>query len=107
MKNHLQIFPIEEKVYAAINPNTVQMIVDGINAAVSSAKKATPLGSDKTPAPMIDFAKLKIDVETDASPPIFAFSATSTSLALAVVVWRGVWCLVKDRYPPILFTDGA
>ena len=41
----------------------------GSRAPGWSEKKATPDGSDKTPAPRMDFAKLKVDVAIDASPP--------------------------------------
>jgi len=60
--------PIELKVYAATSPKTLQMMLDGIKAAFSSEKNATPLGSESTPAPMILFAKLNIDVAIVASP---------------------------------------
>lgn len=56
-------FPIELKLYAAIKPKTAQIMAEGTRAAGWSEKKATPLGKDKTPAPIILFAKLKVEEE--------------------------------------------
>ena len=41
----------------------------GIREAGESEKKATPDGSDNTPAPMILFAKLKMEEDVVALPP--------------------------------------
>jgi hypothetical protein len=57
----LHTFPIELKEYAATNPNTAQIMPEGIRADGSSAKNATPLGNERTPAPIILFARLNVE----------------------------------------------
>jgi hypothetical protein len=57
----LQTFPIALKVYAATKPKIAHIILDGINADFSSAKNATPLGKESTPAPLSAEVKDKND----------------------------------------------
>ena len=52
----------------------------GITAVGSSEKKATPLGRLKTPAPTILLARLNVDVDIKALPPLLGAFAVITIL---------------------------
>ena len=73
---------------------TAHMMEAGMVAAGESAKKAMPLGSDKTPAPTIDLARLNVELATVASPPFLALTAAAvmlTCLALEALGARRPW----------------
>jgi hypothetical protein len=75
----LHTLPMELKVYPAATPNKAQMMLAGIRALGSLAKMATPLGNDRTPAPMTLLAKLNTDVGILASPPDSALETNGAS----------------------------
>lgn len=74
-------------------PNSVHSAAEGISALGSSARNATPEGSDSTPAPITLFAKLNVDVAIVALPPVLMVSCS----ALIVAACKGI-----DRRPSIV-----
>ena len=65
----LQAFPMLLKLYALSAPMTKRIALEGRRADSLSLKLATPEGRDKTPAPRIVLAKLKMREDTVAVPP--------------------------------------
>jgi len=73
----------------------VHTMVAGIRALLSSAKKATPEGRDRTPAPMTLFARLKVDAAIVDVPLETTFSfgvslATNDAVDFNAVIDAGV-----------------
>ena len=60
---------------------TVQIAIAGTNARGASEKNATPLGSDKTPAPIMLFARLNVEAAILASPPFDFFTSFTGAAA--------------------------
>jgi hypothetical protein len=62
----------------------VRIMLAGMMAVGEDEKKATPLGSERTPAPMILFARLNVEAAMVALPPNFGF----TSLLAVAAAFR-------------------
>ena len=71
-----------------------QMAIAGSRAMGASEKNATPLGSDKTPAPIILLARLKVEVAMVASPP-FGFGTSLVAAASRLRKTLDFLCLME------------
>jgi hypothetical protein len=100
----LQMRPIRLKLYAATTPNSVHSAAAGTRALGSSARKATPDGSDSTPAPMMLLARLNVDVAIVAVPPegLCSTSGSDPPLKATASIERGMRPSMVDLFRTML-----